>query len=329
MHLVHSHTEVDSEAWNNFMISYSDTPYPQSTYYGQYVVACYNSKPVYVSINLDDAWLKCLVLINENENSVKWSCGPVISGKYHNVPQLINLFFEWVLSLKLRIKKANFTMNNSLHSLSMANQFMTAVHSNGLRMTLSSLIKKDLTSDIWLDAFYFSGGKKRKINNIIERVKREGVSIVSYSGDAVSSVEGFYREHYCKAILQGYERNLIQNQSAQNAVDVIINQDRMGISRSFFALNDEDVLCCLNLVKIGNECYLRKLAFNRQSGYKDPGSSYYAMMTAAEWGRSLGLHTLNLSIARLSEDDKTCNIRRYKNRFGKMIVPLYELTAVE
>lgn len=328
MLIAHSHTEVKVQEWNSFICNHSSTPYPQSTYHGEYSMACYGNTPVYVSIDLQDALLRCLVLINENAGTVKWSCGPVTSGPYHQIPLLVKIFFEWLIALNLKIKKASFVADNNFEALSVCNQLCHAAQSNNLNISLSTLIKKELTADLWHDAIYYSGGKKRKIKYIVDRVKHDRVEIITCSGEDVYSREEMYRLHYLDAITQGYERNEIYSQSALNAVETIFSQDRAGISRSFFSVLDGALLSCLNVVVLGSECYLRKLALNRHPYYKDPGSSYYAMMTAAEWGQSLGLRTFNLSIARLSEDPKTSQIRQYKSRFGKRIIPLYELRSV-
>ncbi|CAI0941965.1 hypothetical protein [Serratia quinivorans] len=328
MLIAHSHTEVNPLEWNSFICHHSSTPYPQSTYHGEYSMACYGYTPIYVSIDIQGALLRCLVLINENAGTVKWSCGPVISGAYQQIPLLVKIFFEWLISLNLSIKKASFIADSTFDTLSICNQLCYYAQEMSLRISLSTLVKKELTADLWLDALYYSGGKKRKIKHIIDRVKRDNVDIITCSGDTVSEREEMYRVHYLNAIKQGFEKNNIYNQSALNAIESIISQDSAGISRSFFSVIDGVLLSCLNIVVLGNECYLRKLALNHHPHYKDPGSSYYAMMEAAEWAKSQGLRAFNLSIARLSEDPKTSRLRQYKSRFGKIIVPIYELSAI-
>ncbi|HFS0184478.1 hypothetical protein ACU611_08490 [Klebsiella aerogenes] len=327
MLISYSHTKVNALEWNNFICQHSSTPYPQSTYNGEYSMACYGYTPTYVSIDIQGACLRCLVLINENTGTVKWSCGPVISGAYQQIPLLVKKFFEWLSSLNLSINKASFTADDTFETLSLCNHLCYYAQELSLKISLSTLIKKDLTTDLWLDAVYYSGGKKRKIKHIIDRVKRDNVDIITCSENMVYARDELYRVHYLNAIQQGYERNKIYDQSALNAIESIILQDNAGISRSFFTVIDGVILSCLNIVILGSECYLRKLAINHRSNYKDPGSSYYAMMAAAEWAKSQGLSTFNLSIARLSEEPKTSRLRQYKSRFGKKIVPLYELKS--
>ncbi len=329
MLITHSQTEVNALEWNNFICLHSSTPYPQSTFHGEYSMACYGYTPVYVSIDIQGSLLRCLVLINEPAGTVKWSCGPVISGDCLHNPLLIKIFFDWLASLNLCIKKASFLAENTFERLSTCNQIFDYAQTNNLRISLSTLLKKELTNDLWLDAVYHSGGKKRKVKHIVDRVKRDNVNVITCSGNTAIAREEMYRVHYLSAINQGFERNKIYNQSAFNAVESIFSQDRAGISRSFFTVIDDVLLSCLNIVILGTECYLRKLAFNQHSHYRDPGSSYYAMMKAAEWAKSQGLATFNLSIVRLSTDLKTSRLRQYKSRFGKKIVPLYELSEIK
>ncbi|WNK47354.1 hypothetical protein RM153_11065 [Pantoea agglomerans] len=238
----------------------------------------------------------------------------------------MKIFLDWVTSLNLRVKKASFIVENTFKTLSICNLMISHAQDNNLKISLSTLLKKDLATDLWLDAVYYSGGKKRKVKHIIDRLKRDNVEVITCSGNTALAREEFYRVHYLSAIKKGFERNNIYNQSALNAVETIFSQDSAGISRSFFAIIDGVLLSCLNIVFLGSECYLRKLAFNQHPSYKDPGSSYYAMMKASEWAKSQGLLTFNLSIARLSTDPKTSRLRQYKSRFGNQVVPLYEFS---
>jgi hypothetical protein len=186
------------------------------------------------------------------------------------------------------------------------------------------MIKKDLTDDIWDSAMYCSGGKKRKTKHIVSKAIKDGIKVFSNSYETPIDQEKLYVDYYAHLIEQGFTRNDVSGQSALGAALSIMEQDRAGLSKTFFAFHNENLLACLNFAKAGSEVYLRKLAHAGNMHGKSTGATYYAMMAAAEWAKSESFATFNITNVRLGMDEKVKKLRQYKTRFGGEVIPIYE-----
>jgi hypothetical protein len=322
-----THEEVDAVAWDAFAVAHSTTPYPQTTRHAEYARACYGLTPIYYSDRVEDGRLQCLLLMDEARATVKWSCGPVLSGDSASFSHLTGAFVERVRGLQCRIRSTTSLELGGLHALLACNDLLRHTRSAGIADNLGAMIKKDLTADVWESAVYRSAGKKRKTKAIVEKSKRDGISVACVDDGLPFGAEEAYLRHYRDLMEAGFARNAVETQNAEAAALAILEQDRRGESRTFFALFGKEVVACLNLAIAGEEAYLRKLAHtgSNEAGYS--GATYQAMMAAAEWAQSAGLRTMNLTLVRLAPDRKTRNIRQFKTRFGGTARPVFEFSG--
>ncbi|MDE9541066.1 hypothetical protein [Xenorhabdus bovienii] len=271
------------------------------------------------------AVLKCLLVINPQKNSARWLNGPVICAPVEDIYPIMELFCEWVISQSFKIVNASTPELNNFQSLYISNKIISLTNVLPIEISLSAVIKKELTGDIWDETGYRSGGKKRKLKTIINRVIKDGIKVISDPDDYPYDSKEMYLKFYAKLLSDGYEYNNISGQDAFKAAEILMLQDRLGHSKTFFAFNHNVLVCCMNFAIMGNEIYLRKLAINRE--VKDSGASYYTMMVVAEWAKSHNFKTLNLTTTRLTLHGKDKNLRQYKSRFGGKVYPIYELST--
>lgn len=313
--------EVDAGAWDEFVVQHATTPYPQTTLHAQYAHACYGLTPTYYGEQLDDARLQCLVLVDESRRRVKWSGGPVLSGDSGAYGRLTGAFVAWVRSLGCRIRSTTVQELSSLDAMLVCSELLAHTRAAGIDDSLAAMVKKELDGDLWENAVYRSGGRKRKTRAIVDKSLREGVVIASGVEELPFGAEEAYLGHYRRLMDAGFARNEIDGQDSSATAKAFMVQDARGASRTFFALSGKEVVACLNFAISGSEAYLRKLAHAGSSG-----ATYQAMMAAAEWAQSQGLRTLNLTKIRLTADQKTRNLRQYKTRFGGTVHPIAELS---
>jgi hypothetical protein len=322
-----THDEVDAATWDAFAVAHSTTPYPQSTRHAEYARACYGLTPVYYAHQIDDARLQCLLLMDEARATIKWSCGPVLSGDSGSFAHLTGAFVERVRDLRCRIRSTTSVELDGLNALLACNDLLRHTRSAGLADHLGAMIKKDLTADVWESAVYRSAGKKRKTKAIVDKSKRDGISVACAGDGLPFGVEEAYLRHYRDLMQAGFARNGVETQDADAAARAILEQDRRGESRTFFALFGNAVVACLNIAIAGDEAYLRKLAHTGSNEAGFSGATYQALMAAAEWAQGAGLRTMNLTLARLAPDRKTRNIRQFKTRFGGTPRPVFEFSG--
>lgn len=321
-----THQDIDAAVWDAFAIAHSTTPYPQTTRHAEYARACYGLRPLYYAHEIEDARLQCLLLVDESKATVKWSCGPVLSGDSGAFARLTGAFVEAVRDLRCRVRSTTSIELDGLHALLVCNDLLCHTRSAGIADNLGAMIKKDLTTDVWEGAVYRSAGKKRKTKAIVDKSRRDGISVACADHGLPFGVEEAYLRHYRDLMRSGFARNGIETQDAEAAARAILDQDQRGESRTFFALFGSEVVACLNIAIAGDEAYLRKLAHtgSNEAGYS--GATYQAMMAAAEWARGAGLRTMNLTNVRLAPDRKTRNIRQFKTRFGGTARPVFEFS---
>lgn len=324
MLFVQNECEVNALAWDRFVVENSSTPYSQTTMHGQYSKSCYGHTPLYVHIDLEKAKLRCLVLFSEAQNTVKWANGPVTWGSADLISDLVELFLGWLCDLKVRVRNAACLELNSVRSISVCNELLVNAARYRIEPSMAIMVKKSLTQDIWENATYRSGGKKRKTRHIVTRAGKDGISICAGIEEYTGDHERLYLDHYRSLIEQGYERNQVTNQDALGACRLLMMQDQQNSSKTFFAFKQDELMACLNFATVGSEAYLRKLAHNTASS----GATYMAMMSAAQWAQTRGLTTLNLTNVRLGMDEKVRNIRQYKTRFGGEVIPIYEFSSI-
>lgn len=324
---IRTHDEVEAAAWDAFAVAHSTTPYPQTTRHAEYARACYGLTPLYYADRTEDARLQCLLLVDEANATLKWSSGPLFSGDSGSFASLAGAFVERVRDLRCRIRSTTSIELNGLHALLACNDLLRHTRAGGIADTLGAMIKKDLTTDVWESAVYRSAGKKRKTRAIVDKSKRDGITVVCAGDGLPFGTEEAYLRHYRQLMESGFARNGVETQDAEAAARAILFQDQRGESRTFFALFGKEVVACLNLAVAGEEAYLRKLAHtgSNEAGYS--GATYQAMMAAAEWAQGAGLRTMNLTLVRLAPDRKTRNIRQFKTRFGGTARPIFEFSG--
>ncbi|MCA6221530.1 hypothetical protein [Photorhabdus antumapuensis] len=329
MLVVQNHSEVNAIEWNTFMVHHSSTPYPQTTIHAEYVQQCYSALPLYITIQSERAELRCLIFINKKRGTVTWYCGPVIKGTSVVISILVDRFLRWITQFGFPIRNASCIEMTSLQAILTSNEILNHAGQYNITSTLATLIKIRLDCNIWEQAIYRTGGKKRKIKNLVLKSVRDGVEVSSSSEFLPQEESVLYMEKYKALMERGFQRNAITQQDASGACKILLSQDKKGDSKTFFAFKGKDVLACLNFAIIGSEAYLRKLVYDDRSYLSNSGVTYHAMMTAAEWAQSQKLKTLNLTSVRLSKDDKTRRMRQYKTRFGGTILPIYEFSSLK
>lgn len=321
-----TYAEIDEADWNAFAIAHATTPYPQTTLHAQYASACYGLKPIYYSDQVEDAKLQCLLLMDEAKATLKWSSGPLLSGDSATFDRLTGAFVETIRNLRCRIRSTISFELEGMHALLVCKDLLAHTRSAGIGDTLGAMIKKDLTVDLWENAIYRSAGKRRKTRAIVDKAVRDGITVACLGEGLPFGAEEAYLQHYRGLMEAGFARHGVETQNAEAAASAILEQDLRGNSRTFFALSGGDVVACLNIAIAGEEAYLRKLVHTGSNETGHSGATYQAMMAAAEWAQGAGLRTMNLTLARLTPDRKTRNIRQFKTRFGGTARPVFEFS---